>query len=90
MNQGDIEKDFGDFDGSFLENFEELYALNINKDRVYVRKTITKLLVGYIVSLFLTRGLSRKTQLYINCSKKESKTCKDTIIKCVFCFLLWI
>ena len=90
MKQGQIKENFDKFDGSFLENFEELYALEMNKDQAYVRKTISKILVGCIVSLFLTRGLSRKTQLYISCVQKDSKTCKDTLIKCIFCFLLYI
>ena len=61
MKQGDIAEDFDKFDGSLLENFEELYALEINKDKVYIRRMITKLMVGYILSLFLTRGLGERS-----------------------------
>ena len=90
MKRGDIEEDFGKFDVSLIETFDELYALEIKKDSVYVRKILAKLIVGYILTLYMTRGLSRKTQLYINCSKKESKSCKDRAVKYLFCFLFWL
>ena len=51
------------FQASFLERFDDLYQLEQNKNGRYLTTTISKFMVGWIIMLFLGRGVSKKVQL---------------------------
>ena len=48
------------FETTFLENLEDIYELEQNKDSKYIRKTLARFIIALFISAYITRGLSKK------------------------------